>query len=400
MPKISYTTIKQDIESNKENIPPYRFGTIDPSFAFMNASEPSTVTLRHPLEEIPCGGPPLVDLNPPRPHSVIPIPYAPPKPRAKKDDHCPDCRLPTFYDHVACRRGLVDGWTCQCKTKVPPLVDYPSPSLTPDPNDIVIVRPDTPHPSPPKPTPSPPAPLADRAISISGLYENPAPRGDVTVDQLDAFYSNANSYVTVRDMYKEIPHYQTFDWMYVHHRNIQEQIKSFKQTLLQMEKSTEQFSENVQCALDGLARDGFPAGRFCKKSIDPNCPRQTVTTYLYESLPRPYVTIPRQRKSARHVASRTPYLKNQPSGSRSNPIVVDPPHKPCPVCNRHGHIRFHCPKWQCKVCSRTAPGHGPRHCPQKNRASRSPTHSGYDYIGYDDDIYGDADGHHNLEGEC
>ena len=43
--------------------------------------------------------------------------------------HCGECRHPKKYDHIAWRRGLVDGYSCQCSKSPSPLDNTPEETL-------------------------------------------------------------------------------------------------------------------------------------------------------------------------------------------------------------------------------------------------------------------------------
>lgn len=140
-----------------------------------------------------------------------------------------------------------------------------------------------------------------------------------------------------------------------------------------------------------------------------------VPVYIANRPPNP---APPSSQPSEEIVYATPTNRPEPSGSRQNPIVVEPtpppnrnpprrrrtdpaprtqtethpplpPHRAmCFCCNRIGHYACNCRTYRCYICRKLAPGHYPRRCPLIPARRESPP--AYDYDADEDFDFDDA----------
>ena len=171
-----------DIDSNKENIPPIY-------------SHPMPSNTRS-AERRALNCTPLQEISPsPDPNDIVvttspePTPEPTLKALIKRTRNCPLCQLPYVYDHIAWCWGLTNGYTCHYHKETPP----PKPEI-PKVNIIPIEAP----------------------LSLT------------TVQQLDEFYPDKASYLSFWTKVINEPSFTTFNYAYHSHRSLKHQIQMTK----------------------------------------------------------------------------------------------------------------------------------------------------------------------------
>ena len=164
----SFPYTNNNINSNKENIPPTHLYQM-PS----NTWSAKWWALNHT---------PLQDISPsPDPNDIVittspePTPEPTTKALIRGTGNCPLCRLPYVYDHIAWCCGLTNRYTCRCHKETS--THEPTPSET---NTTTI------------------------ETSLS----------PTTVQQLDKFYPDKASYLSFWTKVIQEPSFTTFDYMY------------------------------------------------------------------------------------------------------------------------------------------------------------------------------------------
>ena len=163
--------INNDIDSNKENIPP--------TYSYSMPSNTRSAEQR----ALNCT--PLQEISPsPDPNDIVittspePTPKPTSKALIKRTGNCPLCQLPYVYNHIAWCRGLTNGYTCHFHKETPP-----------------------PEPETPK-------------VDITPVE---APLSLTTVQQLDKFYPDIASYLSFRTKVINKPSFTTFNYAYHSH---------------------------------------------------------------------------------------------------------------------------------------------------------------------------------------
>ena len=346
----SFLYTNDNINSNKENIPPIRQYQM-PS----NTQSAKWQALNHtPLQEISTS---------PDPNDIVittssePTPELTTKALIKRTGNCPLCRLPYVYNHIALCQGLTNGYTCHCHKET--LAQEQTPSKT------------------------------DTTTIETPLYPT-------TVQKLDEFYPDKDSYLSFQTKFIHKPSFTTFDYVYHFHWSLKHQIQMTEELLFSLQTIDETHITAVEAALL----------RMCKRPLGDKISSKTSTTYLHDALP-----LQKQRDTypQRKVSFLTPQETGSSTSYRSqqNLIIVDsPPTSPkqqstpfpqntCFKYQSSQHAVIHCPSYKCWQCNWTAPGH------YQNKCLENPKNQPHVFKNCDDyNNYISADADYNLSGEC
>ena len=216
-----------DINSNKENIPPTH------SYPMPSNTQSAK---QWALNQAPLQG---ISLSPDPNNIVIttspePTPELTRKALIKRTRNCPLCRLPSVYDHIAWCCGLTDGYTCHCHREVS--THEPAPSET---NTI------------------------ETPISLT------------TVQQLDEFYPDKASYLSFWTKVINEPSFTTFNYSYHSHWSLKHQIQMTEGLLSSLRTMDETHVTAVEAALLRMHKEPLSNKIFSK----------TTTTYLHNVFP-------------------------------------------------------------------------------------------------------------------